>query len=269
MSYALLWLEGPLQSWGADSRFGRRFTLPFPTRSGILGLICAALGRGGSQEEWLAKWMSLTQVITAYTKTVRVTSYAGEGVKQQLKLINSPMLRDFQMVGSGYNHKDPWEDLLIPKKSDGARPVGGGSKLTYRFYLQDMAFACILELPEEDRDEIENGLLSPVWTICLGRKNCVPSDIVYRGIFPNLEKALYAGSEIARQKEMVEKFRVEEGNLPERGQSMVINDVPISFGLRKKYRDRYVTVIAATSPQNGKDDIPDMYEAVGKVDEGD
>ncbi len=39
MSTLLLWLEAPLQSWGADSRFGRRATLPFPTRSGVLGLV--------------------------------------------------------------------------------------------------------------------------------------------------------------------------------------------------------------------------------------
>lgn len=42
--YLLLWLEGPLQSWGHDSRFGRRETLHFPTKSGVLGMVCAALG---------------------------------------------------------------------------------------------------------------------------------------------------------------------------------------------------------------------------------
>lgn len=33
--YLLLWLEGPLQAWGHDSKFGVRDTLNFPTRSGI------------------------------------------------------------------------------------------------------------------------------------------------------------------------------------------------------------------------------------------
>ena len=49
MKTLLLWLEAPLQSWGAGSRYGRRDTLPFPTRSGILGLLCCAMGRGGEQ----------------------------------------------------------------------------------------------------------------------------------------------------------------------------------------------------------------------------
>ncbi len=68
MSCALLWLEAPLQSWGADSRFGRRSTLPFPTRSGIMGLVCCALGKGGEQVEWLAKWGPLKQTIAAFAR---------------------------------------------------------------------------------------------------------------------------------------------------------------------------------------------------------
>ncbi|HHQ4630405.1 CRISPR-associated protein Cas5 [Aeromonas hydrophila] len=38
--YLLLWLEGPLQSWGHDSRFGRRETLNFSTKSWVLGMVC-------------------------------------------------------------------------------------------------------------------------------------------------------------------------------------------------------------------------------------
>lgn len=45
MSVLLLRLAGPLQSWGADSRFSRRETRPEPTRSGVLGLLAAAQGR--------------------------------------------------------------------------------------------------------------------------------------------------------------------------------------------------------------------------------
>jgi CRISPR system Cascade subunit CasD len=56
------------------------------------------------------------------------------------------LLRDFHMVGSGYNDQDPWETLLIPKKTDGKPAVGGGSKITYRYFLQDAAFAIVLEV---------------------------------------------------------------------------------------------------------------------------
>ncbi|GAA2124180.1 type I-E CRISPR-associated protein Cas5/CasD [Streptomyces synnematoformans] len=45
MSVLLLQLAGPLQSWGAASRFARRSTESAPTKSGVLGLLAAALGR--------------------------------------------------------------------------------------------------------------------------------------------------------------------------------------------------------------------------------
>lgn len=45
MSYVLtLRLAGPLQAWGASSRFSRRMTERTPTKSGVVGLIAAALG---------------------------------------------------------------------------------------------------------------------------------------------------------------------------------------------------------------------------------
>ena len=45
MSVLLLQLAGPLQSWGSSSRFARRTTEPAPTKSGVIGLLAAALGR--------------------------------------------------------------------------------------------------------------------------------------------------------------------------------------------------------------------------------
>ena len=45
MSVLLLRLAGPMQSWGADSRFARRETVRYPTKSGVLGLLAAAQGR--------------------------------------------------------------------------------------------------------------------------------------------------------------------------------------------------------------------------------
>lgn len=45
MTVLALRLAGPLQSWGASSRFVRRSTEPAPTKSGVLGLIAAAQGR--------------------------------------------------------------------------------------------------------------------------------------------------------------------------------------------------------------------------------
>lgn len=45
MTVLLLRLAGPLQAWGDSSRFTRRDTRMFPTKSGVLGLLAAADGR--------------------------------------------------------------------------------------------------------------------------------------------------------------------------------------------------------------------------------
>lgn len=45
MSVLLLQLAGPLQSWGAASRYPRRSTESAPTKSGVVGLLASALGR--------------------------------------------------------------------------------------------------------------------------------------------------------------------------------------------------------------------------------
>ncbi|MGH9945529.1 MAG: type I-E CRISPR-associated protein Cas5/CasD, partial [Pyrinomonadaceae bacterium] len=41
----LLRLAGPMQSWGAQSRFREREAGREPSKSGVVGLLCAALGK--------------------------------------------------------------------------------------------------------------------------------------------------------------------------------------------------------------------------------
>jgi len=45
MSTLLLRLAAPIQAWGAESKFERRATMREPTKSGVIGLLAAALGR--------------------------------------------------------------------------------------------------------------------------------------------------------------------------------------------------------------------------------
>jgi len=233
--YLLMWLEAPLQSWGADSRFGRRDTLDFPTRSGVLGLICCALGRGGEEQAWLARMAACPQSVIAYTRT----RPGGEG--KRVKALREPLLRDFQMVGSGFDDRDPWQTLLIPKTREGKKAVGGGTKMTYRYYLQDMAYAVITPLPESEASAISGALQNPCWDLYLGRKSCVPTDLIYRGLFDSEQEAEAAAAAIAEEKERAVDFRVLPGEHD--GEVLILNDVPVRFGPRKLYRDRRVTVL--------------------------
>lgn len=238
--YILLWFEAPLQSWGSDSKFGRRDTLTFPTKSGVLGMVCAALGAGGPQQELLAEFAPLHQTVVSY---IRYLNRDGQLIKQD----REPLLRDFHMVGSGYNDRDPWSSLLIPKTREGKKAVGGGTKMTYRYYLQDAAFAVALEVPGDRAKDIAQAFQSPAWDIYLGRKNCVPTDFVYRGTFDQKADALEQAEILAGEKQRVEDFRVVQGDGGEDGtdEVLTINDVPVQFGGDKRYRDRQVSVIYA------------------------
>ena len=228
--YLLLWLEAPLQSWGHDSKFGRRDSLDFPTKSGVLGLICCALGAGGAQEQWLGRMAPLDMQVDAYSR---------RGQKRQ-SLARPPLLTDFHVIGGGYKENDGWENLLIPKKSDGKKPTNQGSKVTYRYYIQDMAYAVSLEVPSNEASEIFSALSNPVWDIYLGRKCCAPTEFIAQGIFPSIELALKKSQEIADYKERTRCFRVVQG--AKDGEIISLNDVPLCFGVDKKYTDRRVTV---------------------------
>jgi CRISPR system Cascade subunit CasD len=228
--YLLLWLEAPLQSWGYDSKFGRRDSLDFPTKSGVLGLLCCARGAGGEEAEWLRAWADRDMQVLAYVPVDRWS-------KPYPRL---PLLRDFHMVGSGYDDQDPWESLLIPKTSEGKKAVGGGTKMTFRYYLQDIAYAVILQTPTAMVDDVAKALMEPVWDLYLGRKHCVPTEFIYQGTFASAVQALQASEALATEKNRTLSFRVLDGE--HEGEVFTLNDVPVQFGTDKKYRDRRVTV---------------------------
>lgn len=237
--HLLLWLEAPLQAWGHDSKFGRRDSLDFPTKSGVLGLLCCARGAGGEERDWLSGWSDLD---------MRVEAFVPRDAKG-VPLPRLALLRDFHMVGGGYDDTDPWQNLLIPKTSGGKKAVGGGTKMTYRYYLQDMAFAVAIEAPAREAKAIADALKAPVWDLYLGRKNCVPTELVFQGLHASAEEALAAGRALAEAKQRALAFTVKQGEHD--GEVLTLNDVPLQFGPDKRYRDRRVTVLQAGSGDGG------------------
>jgi CRISPR system Cascade subunit CasD len=244
----LLWLEGPLQSWGSESLFSRRASLDFPTRSGVLGLLLAALGAGGEQRELLARFAPLPQTVIAYGRLQPKRALYGRADPPQTEpkqraLAEPPLqLCDFHMVGSGYDDKDPWEKLHIPKTSEGKPAVGGGTKLTYRYYVQDMAFAVLLPLPEDMAEMAAEALCSPVWDTALGRRCCVPTEFVYQGTYADETAAMTKAMELAQTKDRREAFRVSESPDDDEN-ARILSDVPVCFGPRKRYRERRVYLV--------------------------
>lgn len=229
MSYILMWLEAPLQSWGVNSKYQRRDTLNFPSKSGIMGIILSALGKTGDQKELLSRFINTDLEIEGYFPKNK------KGIAK---------LEDFHMVGSRYNESDPWENLLIPKTSEGKKAVGGGAKLTYRYYMQNMSYSAIVEVPDDLVDDVSAALINPVWPLFLGRKCCIPSEIIFQGKFSSKQECINKANEIAESKNKYKGFSVFQGADYELGGEIItLNDVPISFGVKKSYSDRQVTFV--------------------------
>ncbi len=235
--FLLLWLEGPFQSWGVNSKFNRRTTLEFPTRSGILGMLCCALGKGGTQTELLKKMSTFSLEVFSFTKN-------------EQSHLDAPnlMLRDFQVAGGGYDKKNLWENLMMPKTANGEMPTGTtGAKIIYKYYLQNKAFAVVLYNLQGMEVVLKNAISNPCWDIYLGRKNCIPTDYISRHeIFNSKEEALKEINVIASKKDLIEEFCVVEEELLNKDgyeypETLNLTDVPLQFGEYKKYTDRRIT----------------------------
>lgn len=144
MTTLLLRLQGPMQSWGTTSRFDERDTQLEPSKSGVLGLVCAALGRDRSEP---------VDDLAALRMGVRVDR---EGI---------PM-RDYQTATG------------VVLASTG-RPDLDRTVVSPRYFLSDAVFLVGLEGQRDLLEQIHAALRSPVWPLCLGRKSFVPSAPVH------------------------------------------------------------------------------------------
>lgn len=223
MHYLLLYLKGPLQSWGADSRFDLRETMPYPTKSGIYGMLLAASGDSGPQEKLLADMADAPFSVFTFKD-------------------NKPepgRLRDFHMVGNGFKENDKWQSLMMPKKSNGGKPAGVGAKLTYRYYLQDKTFAVLIGFSDLLADKFAAALADPVYDLYLGRKCCAPTAMIFQGKFTSESEAIQKIRALAELDRLTPALRIREIN-SQQPDAILISDVPVAFGTHKVYRDRWI-----------------------------
>lgn len=155
----LLHLAGPLQSWGTHSAYNQRDTARFPTRSGIIGLLAASLGRRrGEPLDDLAR-LSLT------TRTDR------PGV----------LTRDLHTVGGGLPAKG-----TVTTAEGKKRPQAQATLLSHRSYLADAAFTAALTSNDTALlHECTEALQHPFWPPYLGRRSCPPEGPLLIGLLQN------------------------------------------------------------------------------------
>ncbi|GGN01966.1 type I-E CRISPR-associated protein Cas5/CasD [Thermus composti] len=141
MPTLLLRLQGPMQSWGTRSRFDHRDTWPYPTKSGVVGLLAAASGR--DREEDVSDLAALRMGVRVDRKGVlRVDYQTAQGV------------------------------LTADLK-------GRGNVQSWRYYLADAAFLVGLEGETAFLEVLHKALKNPRFPLYLGRKSYVPSPPPY------------------------------------------------------------------------------------------
>lgn len=151
MPTLLLRLVGPMQSWGTTSRFDQRDTGKEPSKSGVIGLLAAAMGIDR------ANWTGDLEPLTRLSMGVR---HDRSGVPK----------RDYQTAGCADR------DTII--KADGTQSKDG--VVSQRFYLADAAFLVGMECKECSLlEKVHAALCDPVWPLSLGRKSYVPSEPVW------------------------------------------------------------------------------------------
>ncbi|MEU8764276.1 type I-E CRISPR-associated protein Cas5/CasD [Streptomyces sp. NPDC048659] len=146
----LLRFTGPLQSWGTHSHFNERDTAPFPTRSGVIGLLAAALGR--RRDEPIDDLARLSLTVRSDRPGV--------------------ILRDLHTVGGGLPAKATVTTAEGKKRSGATATL-----LTHRTYLADAAFTVALTHPDGNHPILQtcaDALTHPHWPLYLGRRSCPP-----------------------------------------------------------------------------------------------
>jgi CRISPR system Cascade subunit CasD len=145
MPTLLLRIRAPMMSWGDHSRFTIRDTRTEPTKSAIIGLLCAALGR--------PRWESVND-LAALKLGVRVDK---EGIVQC----------DYHTV-------------MDSIKSSGGR---GDTVVSQRYYIADADY--VVGLEGNNRfflEQLDRALQQPKWQLYFGRKSFIPSRPIRIGL---------------------------------------------------------------------------------------
>lgn len=211
MNVLLLRLCGPMQSWGVQSRFSVRDTGLEPSKSGIVGLLAAALGWPRSAD--IAE-------LAALRMGVRIDS---EGVVRYDYHTAQNVLK----AGGGIKDTEP----------------------SRRYYLADARF--LVGLASESIDllrQLQAALQEPVWPLFLGRKAFVPGVPIWLadGLRPGadlqaeLEAYPWLGT-AARERSTRVRIVLEDPNATE-----VRPDQPLSFADRQFAPRRVRTLFVPT-----------------------
>jgi CRISPR system Cascade subunit CasD len=237
-------LDGPLQAWGVTSRFAVRDTADVPTKSGVLGLICAALGlRREAANDRLKE-------LTVLRMGVRIDR-AGE------------RFADYHTAGAG---------IGLMKAEGGIKYTGTTGEIEAwvmrKEYLADAAFLVALQGDPDLVKEVADAVQDPVWPPFLGRKSCPPSAPVFAATdtFDDLIAALRSRRFQPRLDDIdstpnpltaIVEATPSGGRVPP--DAWPVQDVPISF-THRVYGTRFVRPVELAGVELGEQEFTEPPE---------
>ena len=227
-----LLLDGPMQSWGHASRFNHRTTALHPTRSGVIGLIAAAMGidkNAPDESDHIQRLLRL-----------RVTTVTFARIDHRGQSLPMQRLEDFHTV-TGYRRAS---GKLEPDETE----------LTYRHYLLDARFGVLLEGPVAVMEGIAAALRDPRWGIWFGRKSCLPATPVLAagpGEYVEVWKRLMERAGLPVSKSLEEFDHIVEVEPGDPAADMIY-DTPVGFGrpIGERHSPRWIKRISKSTRNN-------------------
>jgi CRISPR system Cascade subunit CasD len=248
----VLRLDGPLQAWGTGSKWRIRHTNTEPSFSGVVGLLCAALG--WTRDHPLKAFHGLRMAVRADRE--------------------GQVIHDYHTVGAA--GRPP-----VAERFQGSMTAGGKIKITAttgeietlvseRYYLADAVFTVALSGPRDFLEECRAALLDPKFPLYLGRKSCPPSvpplrpcDTLQEGTDPaEVLRGMPWRSRMKRQDKMPSQWRMVVPAQPGEDFAQRRADIPLSF-LERRFAVRYVKTEYVSAQEVSTEDA--HFAAPGKV----
>lgn len=244
-------LAAPRQSWGTSSKFDRRDTNRFPTKSGIVGLLANALGR--DYQDSIADLAALSLGIRIETPGRfasdfhTVSDYLGRG------------LPSAEVNPRGIQKRNP----------------NKFNHISVRDYIDDAAFAAVLHGPATLIHQLADAVTRPARALYLGRRACMPTGNLLIGTYAagDIDAVLsdlpWQASEWMQEVHMKTHGHCSLVTLDtvvdDPHGTDEINDVPLSFAVgERRFTVRKVRFDSATvetaAPANAHDPLADPAE---------
>lgn len=211
-----IYLDGPLQAWGVASRFQYRETENLPTKSGVLGIVAAAIGIDKYAPDEAERLKPLANLNFSVFRALRI------GQERPVE-----RLSDFHTVGGGYDRKDPREKMHVCRTAD--RKVSANAVITHRTYLNDARFIAVFEGDDQLLSKCAEALQNPRWGVWFGRKACLPASPLCPTLADSQEQALKALAEKAFV--TLGDGQIQPTSL--QTEAWFLPDTPVSYGTRE------------------------------------